>query len=86
MDGTSADEIFLKELKVDFMSKGDLPPLEYSLGQEVDFKFMNKMKRGIIEIRDFGGAIGLDYHSYDIFIEEENMLYKHIPEADIFEV
>nr|AUH26700.1 hypothetical protein [Streptococcus thermophilus] len=40
---------------------------------------------GIIKILDFGSSFDNDYHSYDILVREENMLYKHIPEAEIFE-
>ncbi|AJI26341.1 hypothetical protein BF28_5715 (plasmid) [Bacillus cereus E33L] len=41
---------------------------------------------GTIDIRDFGGSIEHDYHSYGILVKEENMLYKHISERDVFKL
>ena len=64
----------------------DLPQMKFQLGEKVSFKFGNKMLVGIIDIRDFGGSIEQDYHSYDILVKKENMLYKHIPERDVFKL
>ncbi|ARV91308.1 hypothetical protein BK727_25295 [Bacillus thuringiensis serovar roskildiensis] len=64
----------------------DLPPMKFQLSEKVSFKFGNKMLVGIIDIRDFGGSIEHDHHSYDILVKEENMLYKHIPERDVFKL
>ncbi|OHX31107.1 hypothetical protein [Bacillus mycoides] len=64
----------------------DLPPMKFQVGEKVSFKFGNKMLVGTIDIRDFGGSIEHDYHSYDILVKEENMLYKHIPERDVFKL
>ncbi|HGE5805185.1 hypothetical protein NYE71_32805 [Bacillus sp. FSL K6-0273] len=61
----------------------DLPPMRFDLDDVVLFKFHNEIFIGKIDIRDFGGSIEHDYHSYDILVEEQNMLYKHIPERDI---
>ncbi|EEL14069.1 hypothetical protein bcere0016_53330 [Bacillus cereus 95/8201] len=76
-------------VKLMYWEKGkdkDLPPMKFQLGEKVSFKFGNKMLVGIIDIRDFGGSIEHDYHSYDILVKEENMLYKHIPERDVFKL
>ena len=35
-------------------------------------------KQGEVYVVDFNGAIECSEHSYDILIEEENMLYKHV--------
>lgn len=40
----------------------------------------NYSKSGQIWVVDVGGALGYDNHTYDVFIEEENCLCKHIPE------
>lgn len=63
----------------------DLPTMKFNLDDVVLFKFHDEILIGKIEIRDFYGSIEHDYHSYDIFVEEQNMLYKHIRERDILE-
>lgn len=67
------------------MVYNDFPPMKFNLGDVVLFKFQNEILIGKIDIRDFGGSIEHDYHSYDILVEEQNTLYKHIPERDILE-
>lgn len=64
----------------------DFPQMKFQLGEKVSFKFGNQILIGTIDIRDFGGSIEHDYHSYDILVKEENMLYKHIPERDVFKL
>jgi hypothetical protein len=64
------------------MIKKNLWPMKFSVGDIVEFKFEGNWKKGIVVICDFGGSLEHDYHSYDIEISEENMLYKHIPEYD----
>ncbi|PEZ58149.1 hypothetical protein CN372_26115 [Bacillus anthracis] len=59
-------------------------PMKFNLGDTVMFEFDGEMITGKIEIRDFGGSLEHDYHSYDIYVEERNTLYKHIPERDVF--
>lgn len=41
---------------------------------------------GEVCVVDFNGAIGRSEHSYDIEIEEENMLYKHVEQKVIIEL
>lgn len=63
------------------MSKNwDLPPMKFNLGDKVRFTFNGSEKIGTVEIADYGGSLDQDYHSYDIFVTEDNCLYKHIPE------
>ncbi|MGE7689540.1 hypothetical protein ACQKMI_10025 [Lysinibacillus sp. NPDC097214] len=63
------------------MSKNwNLPPMKFKLGDKVRFTFDGNELVGIVEIADFGGSVKHDYHSYDIFVAEDNCLYKHIPE------
>ena len=63
------------------MSKSwNLPPMKFNLGEKVQFKFNGNELVGVVEIADFGGSLEHDYHSYDIFVAEDNCLYKHIPE------
>lgn len=71
---------------MDFSINRDLPQMKFSKGQEVYFEYENERKRGVIDILDFGGSLEHAYHSYDILIAEENKLYKHIPEEDVFEI
>ncbi|MGE7811273.1 hypothetical protein [Lysinibacillus capsici] len=58
----------------------DLPPMKFKLGEKVHFIFNGNKLVGIVEVADFGGSIEHDCHSYDIFVAEDNCLYKHIPE------
>ncbi|WP_336769835.1 hypothetical protein [Bacillus bombysepticus] len=69
---------------MDWKKERDLPPMKFQVGEKVLFKYGNDKLIGTIDIRDFGGSIEHDYHSYDILVKEENTLYKHIPERDVF--
>lgn len=66
-----------------YKNKQNLPPMKYFKGQEVKFNFGEDTLQGVIDILDFGGALEHDYHSYDIYVEADNTLYKHIPEVDV---
>lgn len=56
----------------------------YRWRDRVIFQTMGKKKEGIIEIVDAYGTFGQDEEpSYDIYAEEENMLYKHIIESEV---
>ncbi|MFJ7982247.1 hypothetical protein ACIQ1D_18470 [Lysinibacillus xylanilyticus] len=66
------------------MSKNwNLPPMKFNLGEKVLFTFNGNELVGIVEIANFGGSFKHDYHSYDIFVAEDNCLYKHIPEEEV---
>lgn len=69
-----------------FKKNWNLPPMKYLKEQEVKFNYYGVVLQGVIEILDFGGSLEHNYHSYDIYVVESNTLYKHIPEADIFEL
>lgn len=69
-----------------FEKNWNLPPMKYLKEQEVKFNYHGEVLQGVIEILDFGGSLEHSYHSYDIYVEESNTLYKHIPEADVFEL
>lgn len=56
--------------------------MKFNLGDKVRFTFNDNELVGIVQIADFGGSNEHDYHSYDIFVVEDNCLYKHIPEED----
>ena len=54
---------------------------KYKEGTTVKFIFRNQLKTGVIWVVDRYGTF--DYKedvSYDIMVESENCLYKHIPE------
>lgn len=54
----------------------------YSRGQSVEFESNGKTVKGKIEIIDKYGTFEQNEEvSYDIYSEEENMLYKHIRES-----
>ena len=54
---------------------------KYTEGDHVQFTFDGQVKTGTIEIVDAYGAFFDESDvSYDILIEEENTLYKHIRE------
>lgn len=56
---------------------------KYKLGDVVTF-FWGGLKNGTISVVDHNGTFENDTDvSYDIFVEKENTLYKHIPESII---
>lgn len=59
---------------------------KYKVGDTVNFDADGKQKTGKVEIVDYYGTFGDDSDvSYDIFIEEENCLYKHFNEKLVHE-
>lgn len=59
---------------------------KFELGQLVRFNFGNEKKEGRIEIIDKFGCIDFPNDvSYDILVEDENCLYKHIQEKEVYE-
>ena len=60
---------------------------KFKVGEVVKFIAGARVKEGKIEIVD---AWGTFYNksdvSYDIMVEKDNMLYKHITEKDVIEV
>ena len=70
----------------------DLPDMKFQIGDKVSFidNVNDKKYVGVIEIRDFGGSFGNDFHTYDIMVddfevdgEKTQILFKHIKEEDI---
>lgn len=59
-------------------------PVKYSHGEIVSFYDGEKLKKGEIIIIDaFGTFEQNEEPSYDIFIKEENCLYKHVRQSQI---
>ena len=50
------------------------------VGDNVSFTINNETRNGIVLIVDAYGAFCLDDVSYDILVETENCLYKHVEE------
>ena len=56
----------------------------YSYGQPVQFEIDGRIITGKIAIVDaYGTFFQTEEVSYDVLSEEENMLYKHIPEPQL---
>ena len=53
---------------------------KYEVGDNVSFTINNETRNGFIYIVDTYGAFGLDDVSYDILVETEDCLYKHVEE------
>ena len=54
---------------------------KFQLNQRVKFTVDNQMLEGVIHIIDVFGTFEYNEDvSYDIFVDGENCLYKHIPE------
>ena len=53
---------------------------KYRVGDNVSFTINNVTRYGFLYIVDTYGALGLDDVSYDIFVEKDNCLYKHVEE------
>ena len=57
---------------------------KFKVGDKVKFIAGNKVKEGIVEVVDkWGTFFDKTDACYDIWVEEENMLYKHFNEKDI---
>ncbi len=51
----------------------------YKIGDKITFFCGNTQKKGVVLIVDTHGTFdGPGIPSYDILVEEENMLYKHV--------
>ena len=78
------------------MRKKDLPDMRFKKGDKVSFCDNGQKLVGVIEIYDYGGALGYDYHTYDVFVKSEyinhdgkilkDFLYKHIDEHKLEKV
>ena len=53
---------------------------KFKVGDNVSFTINNETRNGIVLIVDAYGAFCLDDVSYDILVETENCLYKHVEE------
>lgn len=78
VDDMLRDQLFAHLKKLD-----KFPPMRFKLGQKVKFKDKENLT-GIIYAADFGGAMGFDFHTYDVKINAT--LHKHIPEGQLEEV
>ena len=59
---------------------------KYKRGDIVFFKFFDKEVKGVVEIVDAYGTFEDDTDaSYDIYVEDENTLYKHIRERSVYQ-
>lgn len=57
---------------------------DYTYGDKVQFNFQDKVLEGFVEIVDAYGTFDQsEKPSYDIMVEEENCLYKHVRESCI---
>ena len=53
---------------------------KFKVGDNVSFTMNDETRNGIVLIVDAYGAFCLDDVSYDILVETENCLYKHVEE------
>ena len=59
--------------------KDRFPSPSYKVGDEITFFCCNTQKKGVVLIVDAHGTFNASgIPSYDILVEEENMLYKHV--------
>lgn len=57
---------------------------KYKRNDKVSFEVNDIVKQGYVYIVDaYGTFFQVDEPSYDIMVEEDNCLYKHIPESHI---
>ena len=55
---------------------------KYKKGELVSFDIDNDTKKGMIVIIDYHNT-PIKHISYDVFVDEDNCLYKHLQEEDI---
>lgn len=60
-----------------------LPPMKFKIDQLVEFQTADGKQSGRIRVADWGGSIEHDYHSYDVYVHENNLQCKHISESKI---
>ena len=58
---------------------------KYKVGDNVSFTINNEIRNGFIYIVDKYGAFGYDDVTYDILVESEDCLYKHVEETRVKE-
>jgi len=51
----------------------------FSVGDRVRISYADVV--GVVEVADLNGTFFCDDPSYDIYVEEDGSLYKHIPEC-----
>ena len=59
---------------------------KYKVGDNVSFTINNGIRHGFIYIVDKYGAFGYDDVTYDIIVESEDCLYKHVEEKYVEKV
>lgn len=58
---------------------------KYKYGEQIHFKFNEMVKMGKIFVVDsYGTFFQTEEPSYDIMVEEERCVYKHVPESNVF--
>ena len=61
------------------IGKDRFPNPTYKVGDEITFFCVNTQKKGVVMIVDAHGTFdNPGIPSYDILVEEENMLFKHV--------
>lgn len=57
---------------------------KYKRNDKVSFEINGIVKRGYVYVVDaYGTFFQKDEPSYDVMVEEDNCLYKHIPESQV---
>lgn len=58
---------------------------KYKVGDKVSFCINDITRKGVVFIVDAYGAIDTNDVSYDILVEKENCLYKHVEEQYVYQ-
>lgn len=77
----------IDDMHKDYLSRADrIKDPEYGLGDIITFKFDGNSKTGYVYVLDAYGTFEQDEEpSYDVMVEEENCLYKHVRESLIID-
>lgn len=60
-----------------------LSPSKLSLNDRVEFRAAGGIFTGAIEGLDFAHFSNQPYHSYNIYVKEQECSFTHVPEVDI---
>ena len=87
MSDYPAIDDFMKYLKSDYEKRAKtMPPVKYDYNDTVSFKLDDQVKTGTVFVVDrYGTFEQSEEPSYDVLVESENILYKHIRQSWIVE-
>lgn len=77
-------DYFYDFLESEFKKRKNVPPAKYDVNDSVSFTMNDETKTGYIAIVDkYGTFEQSEEPSYDVYVDAENVLYKHIRQSSL---